>query len=79
MYTPTRIAGREAVFEFLRHKLRAYRIIFIISVSAGISLGVLFYIAKKFSSRHLGVEPVTPLNYGCAWNKQRSQRCGVMV
>jgi len=28
MYTPTRIAGREAVFEFLRHKLRAYQIIY---------------------------------------------------
>ena len=24
MYTPTLIAGREAVFEFLRQKLRAY-------------------------------------------------------
>ena len=29
MYTPTRIAGREAVFEFLRHKLRAYPFIYI--------------------------------------------------
>ena len=28
MYTPTRIAEREAVFEFLRQKLRAYQIIF---------------------------------------------------
>ena len=28
MYTPTRIAGREAVFEFLRQKLRAYQIIY---------------------------------------------------
>ena len=28
MYTPTRIAGREAVVEFLRHKLRAYQIIY---------------------------------------------------
>jgi len=29
MRTPTRIAGREAVFEFLRHKLRAYQIIYL--------------------------------------------------
>jgi len=29
MYTPTRIAGREAVVEFLPEKLRAYRIIYI--------------------------------------------------
>ena len=29
MRTPTRIAGREAVFEFLRHKLRAYPFIYI--------------------------------------------------
>jgi len=28
MYTPTRIAGHEAVFEFLRQKLRAYQIIY---------------------------------------------------
>jgi len=36
-------------------------------VSARISLGVLFYIAKTFSSHFLlsaGVEPVTPLKYG---------------
>jgi len=38
-------------------------------VSARISLGVLFYIAKKFSSQHFGgggVEPVNPapLKYG---------------
>jgi len=29
MYTPTRIAGREAVFEFLPEKLRAYPFIYI--------------------------------------------------
>jgi len=29
MRTPTRIAGRETVFEFLRHKLRAYPFIYI--------------------------------------------------
>jgi len=28
VYTPTRIAEREAVFEFLRQKLRAYQIIY---------------------------------------------------
>jgi len=28
MYTPTRIAGRKAVFEFLRQKLPAYQIIY---------------------------------------------------
>jgi len=29
MYTPTRIAGREAVFEFLPEKLRSYPFIYI--------------------------------------------------
>jgi len=50
MYTPTRIAGHEAVFEFLRHKLRAYPFIYIDIAEYRIDLFYVYGIDKIASA-----------------------------